>query len=211
MFRAANARLQLVLLLARDAALRHEAIARITTRNCDFTKRMLTGKTKAGAMYNVPMTQRLYERLLFVCSSARGADESLFAIFENEGTRKSLVNYGTMYYWLQDAKAKAGVTNPWSFHDLRRTAARALYERTHDIRKVQRLLSHSNLQHSFWYIGALGVDLEAADLEPQPTKEVQCVHQPDPSSDKSPNPTPTPEESSRLEARQRAPEQKRTA
>jgi integrase len=172
---------------------------------------MLTGKTKAGAMYNVPMTQRLYERLLFVCSSARGADESLFAIFENEGTRKSLVNYGTMYYWLQDAKAKAGVTNPWSFHDLRRTAARALYERTHDIRKVQRLLSHSNLQHSFWYIGALGVDLEAADLEPQPTKEVQCVHQPDPSSDKSPNPTPTPEESSRLEARQRAPEQKRTA
>ena len=40
-----------------------------------------------------------------------------------------------------------------------------LYERTHDLRKVQRLLSHANMQQSCWYLGACGIDLNPEDLE----------------------------------------------
>jgi integrase len=122
-------------------------------------------------MYLVPMTQRLYERLLFVCASTNDAQEPLLATFNR---RRKKPGYGSVTNWLLEAKKRAGVTAPWGFHDLRRTAARALYERTHDLRKVQRLLSHANMQQSCWYLGASGIDLSPADLE----REASCPHEP---------------------------------
>jgi integrase len=56
----------------------------------------------------------------------------------------------------------------WSMHDLRRTAARQLYDRTKDIRKVQRLLGHASPVATWWYIGNNGQPLTAAELEPEP-------------------------------------------
>jgi integrase len=175
-FHAAGSALQLAMLLARDAGLRRAAIWNITAANCNFEKRIISGVTKNAAMYLVPMTQRLYERLLFVCASTNDAQESLLATFN---VRRKKPNYGSMTNWLHETKKRAGVKTEWGFHDLRRTAARALYERTHDLRKVQRLLSHSNMQQSCWYLGAQGIDLEAADLEPTKAKEEQCSLRPE--------------------------------
>jgi integrase len=166
-FQSAGGALQLAMLLARDAGLRHAAVWNITAANCNFEKRILTGKTKNAAMYLVPMTQRLYERLLFVCASSLNTEEPLLATFNR---RRKKPGYGSVTNWLIEAKKRAGVTARWGFHDLRRTAARALYERTHDLRKVQRLLSHANMQQSCWYLGASGIDLTPADLEREPCK-----------------------------------------
>ena len=161
-FRAANSALQLAMLLARDAALRRATFWNITAANCNFESRMLSGKTKNAAMYLVPMTQRLYERLLFVCASTTNSAEPLLAVLN---TRRQKPSYGSMTNWLHETKKRAGVITPWGFHDLRRTAARAVYDRTHDLRKVQRLLSHANMQQSCWYLGASGIDLNPEDLE----------------------------------------------
>ena len=161
-YQAADGRLQLALLLARDAGLRHATIRVITGRNCDFTNRLLAGITKGHAGYRIPMTQRLYERLLFVCSSTKDADEPLFAALSVN--RKMPCKYA-MGKWLLETKKSLGLKSPWGLHDLRRTAARALYERTHDLRKVQRLLSHSSVIATAWYLGAQGIDLSPADME----------------------------------------------
>src|SRR5208337_405794 len=50
-------------------------------------------------------------------------------------------------------KLKAGVTNQGTIHDLRRTCARELYDKTHDLRLVQQLLGHRNLSSTLAYIG----------------------------------------------------------
>lgn len=170
-YHVAGGALQLAMLLARDAGLRHAAIWNITLANCNFESKILSGRTKNNASYLVPMTKRLYERLLFVCATAVNSEESLLATFNR---RRKKPSYGSVTNWLLEAKKRAGVTRRWGFHDLRRTAARALYERTHDLRKVQRLLSHANMQQSCWYLGASGIDLAPADLE----REVACPQQP---------------------------------
>jgi integrase len=167
-YHVADGALQLAMLLARDAGLRHAAIWNITAANCNFESRILSGKTKNTGMYLVPMTQRLYERLLFVCASTLETQEPLLATFNR---KRKKPGYGSVSNWLTEAKKRAGVAaKSWGFHDLRRTAARALYERTHDLRKVQRLLSHANMQQSCWYLGASGIDLAPADLE----REAPC-------------------------------------
>jgi integrase len=183
-FRAAGGALQLVMLLARDAGLRRETIWNITAANCNFETRMLSGRTKNNASYLVPMTKRLYERLLFVCSMTNDSKEPLLETFN---PRRKKPCYSRMGNWLLEAKKRAGVTMQWGFHDLRRTAARALYERTRDLRKVQRFLSHANVQQSCWYLGASGIDLSPGDLEAD-----HCHPRPEP----NPSPDQDPEQNS---------------
>jgi integrase len=181
-FRAANGLCQLAMLLARDAGLRHRSIVEIAAVNCDFNKRLLSGKTKGGATYSVPMTKRLYERLLFVCAQTNSKLEPLLATFRG---RNKPPAYGSISDALRTAKAIAKVETPWGLHDLRRTGARALYERTHDLRKVQRFLSHSNMQQSCWYLGASGIDLSPGDLEPtSPYSNEPEANEPTPPAEK---------------------------
>ena len=161
-FRVAPAMTQIVMLLAREAGLRHAAILNFSASCCDFEKRTIVGHTKGGASYNVPMTQRLYERLLFVCARVRDSRESVLAQFNRCGRHPA---YNTISSGLFKAKRAAGITSPWGLHDLRRTAARALYERTRDIRKVQRFLSHSSPMQSWWYMGNAGIELTHEVLE----------------------------------------------
>jgi site-specific recombinase XerD len=74
-------------------------------------------------------------------------------------------------YHVRQAKRRAGIETPWTLHDLRRAAARRVYERTHDVRKVQRLLSHKNLSTTMWYLGDAGAEIDAEDLETTKSKE----------------------------------------
>jgi site-specific recombinase XerC len=161
-YKVAKAGLQLVMLLARDAGLRHAAIWNITSSNCDFHHRIVHGKTKASSNYNCPMTQRLYERLLFVCAQALDSQEPLLAQFMR---RRRKPDYYAISNWLLTHKKDLGIVTPWGLHDLRRSGARALYERTHDLRKVQRFLSHAHMAQSCWYMGDNGTDINPEDLE----------------------------------------------
>jgi integrase len=161
-FRVAGPMLQLVLLLAREAGLRHATILHFTAANCNFETRMVSGRSKAYSSYTVPMSNRLFERLLFACAGAVDANEPLLCQY-NQQRKKP--HYNSLTCSLSRAKKLAGITAHWGLHDLRRTAARALYERTGDIRKVQRLLGHASPQQSWWYLGNAGITLTHQDME----------------------------------------------
>ena len=159
----ASNRLRLALLLARDTALRRSAIEQFTSGNVDWDHGEIFGTTKNSARYRVPMTHRLREALASVCALA-GKDEPLIAALSHD---RKPVTACTLLWELRKAQQKQnhGEAMEWSMHDLRRTAARQLYERTRDIRKVQRLLGHANLVSTWWYIGNAGQELTSTDLE----------------------------------------------
>lgn len=71
--------------------------------------------------------------------------------------------------WMRDAGVK---TAPWdgvSAHALRHTAASAVLERCHDLRAVQELLGHENLQTTAIYLRPASFDVLAAALEEEHT------------------------------------------
>ncbi len=158
---------RLALLLAHEAGLRAGSISTMTKSNCDFNKRYLRGKTKGGANYNVPMTDRLQEALLWACANAEPEETLLAAI----SYRRTFQCAQELAHHVRQAKQRAAIAARWTLHDLRRSAARRVYERTRDVRKVQRLMSHKNLSTTMWYLGDEGAELEASDLEAQPTRK----------------------------------------
>jgi integrase len=50
-------------------------------------------------------------------------------------------------------------------HDLRRTTAVAMYKETYDIRDVQQLLGHGNLQSTVWYLAGAMNPVKRSTLE----------------------------------------------
>jgi site-specific recombinase XerC len=162
-YRNASPALQLALLLAREAGIRRGTIQRFCTANCDFGRRLISGNTKSAAAFSMPMTQRLYEKLLWACAGARDAQEPLLTQFHT-GQRKDY-SYAALNEMLQTARKRAGLNTRWTLHDLRRTLAREVYDQTHDLRKVQRVLSHSSPTTTLWYLGNAATDLDATDIE----------------------------------------------
>ncbi len=162
----ATNRLALAMLLARDAGLRRSAIEKFTNANVDFDHGEIFGTTKNGARYRVPMTHRLRILLAGVCPFAAPGEPLIATLGHNRRPVKAC----TLLWELKDMQRKlnGGVPFEWSMHDLRRTAARQLYDSTHDIRKVQRLLGHASPVATWWYIGNAGQTLTAEDLEPKP-------------------------------------------
>jgi integrase len=169
-FTQASPWLQLTMLLARDAGLRHATIMNITRANCNFENRTVTGRSKAYSSYNVPMTNRLETRLRIACQQANDDNEPLLNQWNRQRKR---MHYNTLTSALVRAKRAARIEAQWGFHDLRRTGARKLYEQTRDIRKVQRFLGHATPAQSFWYLGNAGVDLEPIEMEAITTRTVK--------------------------------------
>jgi integrase len=157
----ASNRLRLAMLLARDAGLRRSAIEKLTNTNVDFDNGEVFGTTKNGARYRVPMTFRVRELMAAVCPFAAKGEPLMAAMSLNRRPIKAC----TILWELKRTQERSGARMDWSMHDLRRTAARQLYDRTKDIRKVQRLLGHASPIATWWYIGNAGQALSAAELE----------------------------------------------
>jgi site-specific recombinase XerC len=139
---------------------------KLNRANVDFDARRIHGETKGGSKYDVPMTQRLHDRLLWYCAAAQDADEPLTSVFRPH--RKPFTS-PALHTAMTDARKRAGVTSHWGLHDLRRTAARNLYEHTKDLRKTQALLGHRTLWTTVWYLGNAATTLTAEDLEASTT------------------------------------------
>jgi integrase len=160
--RHAGPLLQLAMLLAREAGLRHKAVMQLRLDNIDFEAHTICGRTKAWSTYNVPMSNRLEQKLLWACASLPNPEMPILQQFNRSMGKLGTTNIS---HKLRDAKKAAGLTSRWGMHDLRRTGARAIFQLTNDIKKVQRFLGHINPQHSWWYLGLEANELEQADIE----------------------------------------------
>lgn len=78
-------------------------------------------------------------------------------------TRRKL--YENSNHAINKLKRDLKITGKWTLHDLRRTAARELYDNTRDLRLVQALLGHANLAQSLWYLSDATHTLTADHLE----------------------------------------------
>jgi len=162
--RAASPVGQLALILAHDCGLRAGTIVRLCRHNLDFRRGEISGRTKNAAYFRVPMTARAREKLLWAGSLADPEETLLAAISRH----RQPVSVQDLDHHVRVARKRAAIGSRWVLHDLRRTAARRVYERTRDVRKVQQLLAHRNLYQTVWYLGDVGGHLTAADLEPAP-------------------------------------------
>jgi integrase len=158
---AAGPKLRLALLLARDAALRISACLKLEHRHIDFEANEIAGKTKRNTNYRVAMTKRLRDELAYASHIAKPG-KPIICVFNRYGLQP---HQSSLSHELIKVKKTLGITRPWGFHDLRRTAARALYQRTGDIRKVQSLLGHTSLTSTLWYLGNAGQQPSAEELE----------------------------------------------
>lgn len=163
-FSIASNRLRVAMLLARDAALRRSAIEAFSNANIDWDNGEIFGVTKNSAHYRVPMTHRLRAILAGVSACAEPGERFMAAMSRDRRAVKAC----TILWELKEAQRKQNDGQPmaWSMHDLRRTAARELYTKTKDIRKVQRLLGHASPLATWWYLGNAGQPLTSDDLEP---------------------------------------------
>ena len=143
-----------MLLLCRDAALRAATAYGVCGGN--IVKGRIQVKTKNHGSIAVPLGVELQGMVSAAVALSRSARQPLI---EALGAPGGPHHAGAMHHRLKRAKERAGVTSVWTFHDLRRTAAQALYEQSRDLRTVQSLLGHKQIGNTLRYLNAARVEL----------------------------------------------------
>lgn len=162
---AAPKHLRLWLLLCSDLAIRSGTAARIGFQNYNAETGELAFTTKYQERVTLPVTAEIRamieecdptDRRSFVRQLWK--DKRLKPDTSNENIALAL---GAASRRLRE---RLGM-NRFYQHDLRRTTAIALYRQTKDIRDVQQLLGHSNLQSTVWYLTGMMQPVKRSNLE----------------------------------------------
>jgi integrase/recombinase XerC len=148
--------MKLWILLCSDLAMRSGTAERVSPFQYDAEQRILRFTTKRNAHLTLPVTQEIAE-LLAECDphSKNSFVRQLWAKDENPQKKHARAeNKGAdrLRVKFREHCIEHGITRRLIPHDLRRTAAVAMLEQTHDIRDVQALLGHSDLGSTFWYL-----------------------------------------------------------
>lgn len=166
---AAPQTLRLFILLCSDQAIRSGTAVRIGPEHYNPRARELRFRTKYDEKVCLPVTEEL-AAILDTCDltsslpfitqlrrkeQPRAAARATHPTVDPHRLRKEL----------RALERELGFAKRIVPHDLRRTTAVALYRRTQDLRKVQALLGHHNLQSTFWYLDHDLEPLDVADLE----------------------------------------------
>jgi integrase len=156
------------LLLTRTLAMRKSEAIAITPENLNPQSNRLTFHRKMEGTSHIPLTPEL-STIFAQCAQ----------IAPTQPVVQTLAGFlpcdNTLYRQWQRAKKRAGITRSLTFHDLRRTAAEQVYNRTRDLRICQRLLGHRNLRSTLNYIGSFNSDeLREAILDAAP-KDINAL------------------------------------
>lgn len=170
---AAPPHLRCWLLLCSDLAIRSGTAAKITPENYDAATGNLTFTTKYGSKMTLPVTHELRvifagrefeQNVPYVAQLPRGAYTT------HHGVTRELKPLGRMIqaslqHEFARLRRRLGITRKLTAHDFRRTTAVAIYEQTHDLRKVQAALGHAELNSTAWYLDHNLTPVALADLE----------------------------------------------
>lgn len=142
--------LRLFMLLYLQAGLRFSETLRATPSAYNEEKRTLTLIVKGGRQRRVDLTEDVTR--LFAAVDPPADTPYIFAL-----RGRTLTNSGLNRAWRKH-RALCGVSPLVTAHDLRRTAATIVYEKTHDLRAAQQLLGHKNLVSTLSYLAPLHPD-----------------------------------------------------
>lgn len=153
---AAPDHLRLWILLCSDLAIRSGTAARLGPRHYYRESQTLQFTTKANARLTLPVTAEVRE-LIEKCSMD-SATSFVRQLWERAPhcTGRPLANpdatAGGLRNQFQKLRRRLNIGHHITPHDLRRTAAVAMLQHSQDVRDVQALLGHRNLQSTLWYL-----------------------------------------------------------
>jgi integrase len=166
---AARPDMRLWLLLCSDLGIRSGTALRIAPENYNQRAGTLSFTTKKAAALTLPVTGAVADLLDSCDLSSRlpfVTQLRIRAIGNMGRPRKNATadshNLRQEYAAL---RASLGITKRITPHDLRRTAAVAIYKRTRDLHIVQSFLGHRNMQATIWYLDHDLQPLDRAILE----------------------------------------------
>ena len=164
--------LRLWLLFCADLAIRSGTAVRLAAEHYDHRRRTLTFTTKCGEKLTLPTTAEI-ESLLDDCEMRDPTSFVRQLWFKHRpwlrasSSRNQACALGRQFRILL---AQIGITRKLTLHDLRRTTAVAMYRYTRNIRAVQALLGHRNMQSTIWYLDH--------DLEPIEVDTLETIKKP---------------------------------
>lgn len=114
--------------------------------NFDAQKRTITFVAKGGEIHTMPTTSAVEE---LIRTAPKGPKETPI-VFRYH--RNKPMGLNALHQAWRKARREAGVNPSLSFHDLRRTVAVTTYEITRDLRAVEQILRHKNLETTTRYL-----------------------------------------------------------
>jgi integrase len=150
---AAGAHMRLFVLLTWKLGLRHTAAFQVSPSTYDREHATILIHTKNDKRRTIPVTPDIAALLNAASDHAGDLTESAVSILRRGGEGKPLSPTSMQGAWHRLCK-KAEVYN-LTPHDLRRTVANLVMQKTHDIRAVQAYLGHDNLASTCHYIAPL--------------------------------------------------------
>jgi integrase len=146
LYSKATPAMQCFLHLLNDCGLRWSEALRAAPKHFSAQSMTLSLEVKGGHQHTVPVPEALAELLSLADPERREAP-----FVEQLAGREGFSRGGIRYQW-EKLIAAAGVQPDLRPHDLRRTIAVALYERSKDLRAVQELLGHRNMRSTLHYL-----------------------------------------------------------
>jgi integrase/recombinase XerC len=152
---AAPAHLRLWLLLCSDLAIRSSTAADLAPSHYNRQRGTLSFTTKCDEHMTLPITAAV-EALINRCDpdNPESFVRQLWRANRTKHTRGAPLNTmdtNQLRRQLRHLRNALGMRRV-TLHDHRRTTAVAMLEHTRDVREVQALLGHKNLQSTFWYL-----------------------------------------------------------
>jgi len=169
---AAPPYLRLWISLCADLAIRSTTAALLGPENYNPARRELRFRTKCGERLTLPVTEAV-RVLIDQCqmSDPMPFVHQLWLREHHYGPRpKVLLDAGSLRHKFLELRRSIGITRKLTLHDLRRTTAVAMYRYTRNIRSVQALLGHRNMQSTIWYLDH--------DLEPIAVDTLETIKKP---------------------------------
>lgn len=125
--------------------LRHSEALDVKPEGFSPNRHTIRFKAKGGEMQTMPTTEEV--EALFANAPPGDTLTPLVQLYRGRPLTRN-----TCWWFWRKAKRKAGITAQITPHDLRRTAAVAGYDLTHDLRFVWQLLRHKNLSTTARYL-----------------------------------------------------------
>lgn len=146
------------ILLCSDLAIRSGTALQIAPIHYDAQRRELNFKTKYSESVTVPVTEELANLMAMHCGPS---DLPYVAALHPKGS----ISGRRVRDEFTQLRRRAGIKKRLTPHDLRRTTAVAAYQVTRDLRVVQAILGHSDLNSTLWYLDHHTAEIDRSVLE----------------------------------------------